>query len=446
VLTTVALLFALAVTAEVRAGGSSRDPLWTKHWTPPNPGTLSSGGHLARSATGDVYSGGEITRLSTGHLNWLVARYTSAGTRKWVRTFAGRFSDAYFHAIAADANGNVILVGGVMTATHAQDWMVVKWSRAGKLLWKRQVDGTAHDVDVAEDVVVGTDGSIYVTGSSTGAGTSQDGLTVKYSPSGHVLWSKVYDGAEHNADAFFAIARDAKNRVYVTGYDYATGRANDCLLIRYSPGGHRDWLRRWGDPAVAKHDVGLDVAVRGSYVAVAGSTMADPATWSQSGLALKYSTAGTLKWHSAFANADPALDALWLFVDIDAKGRVAVGGLADLSPSPYDVAWTTTVYTAAGVAAPVQTLQGDRASGNYINDLRMTAAGTVYETGSLGYTASNCDLYVIALTHDGAPLWGSRINGATSVNDFGFGVVPTSTGVFVGGLMGVDLVLLKYKP
>ena len=442
----VALLVTVAVAAASKAGGVSKSPIWTKRWTPSIGDSLSSGGHLARSATGDVYSGGELTRLGTGHLDWLVARYTSAGKRKWVRTFAGPFSDAYFQAIAADADGNVIVVGGVMTATHAQDWMVVKWSRAGKRLWKRQLDGTAHGVDVARDVVVGTDGSIYVTGSVTGAGTSEDGLTVKYSPGGRVLWSKVHDDAEHNSDGLFAIARDAKNHVYVTGYDYATGRANDCLLIRYSSSGHRDWVRRWGDSLVLKHDAGYDVAVRGSYVAVSGSTMADPATWSQSGLALKYSTAGVLKWERAFSNPDPALDAQWLFVDVDRKGRVAVGGLADLSASPYDLAWTTTVYTAVGVAAPVQKLYGDGASGNYINGLRMTAAGRVYETGGLSYTAGYMDLYVIALRPDGTPLWGSLISGAAGLDDIGHGIVPTATGVFVGGKIDQDLALLKYTP
>ena len=46
-------------------------------------------------------------------------------------------------------------------------------------------------------------------------------------------------------------------------------------------------------------------------------------------------------------------------------------------PAPADNAWVTTVYSSAGTAAPVQKLQGDTVGGNYIVDLRMTAAGRV---------------------------------------------------------------------
>jgi hypothetical protein len=258
-----------------------------------------------------------------------------------------------------------------------------------------------------------------------------------------VLWSRYYDGAEHSADALLAIARDAKNRVYVTGYDYATPRANDCLLVRYSPSGHRDWVRRWGDPVALKHDMGFDVAVRGSYVAVAGMTSGDPVGWETSGLALKYSTAGVLKWARSYANDDPTLNAEWRFAGIDGKGRVAVGGDA-MGAAPGDLSWVTTVYTAGGTSAPVQKLHGDTVGGNYVFDLSMTAAGKVYEAGCLGYAASSLDLYVIALKYDGTPLWGSLINDTVGANDIGCGVVPTSKGVYVGGTMYQDLVLLKY--
>lgn len=440
-----ALLVALAFSAEALAGGTSKPPVWTRHWTPP-AGDRFDGGLLARAATGDLYVGGEVWRGGSTQTDWLVARYSSAGTRRWVHSFAGPSGNDYCAGIAADAHGNVVAVGRVATAAHDADWMVVKWSRAGTRLWKRQIDGTAHGADDAKDVVVATDGSIFVTGTVRRSGTNDDGLTVKYSAGGRVLWSKYYDGAAHGSDALLSMARDAKNRVYVTGYDYAAARANDCLLIRYSPGGHRDWVRRWGDPVGLKHDLGRDVAVRGPYVAVSGTTMSDPVSWVDSGLALKYTTAGTLKWARSYADDDPTLDAQWSHVGIDGKGRVAVGGWAGLSAAPGDGAWATTVYTSGGTSAPVQILHGDAVGGNYLGDLRMTAAGKVYEAGSLGYAAGGLNFYVIALSSGGAPLWGSIIDDPVGANDAGRGIVVTSKAVYVGGVMYQDLVLLKYTP
>jgi hypothetical protein len=294
--------------------------------------------------------------------------------------------------------------------------------------------------------VVGTDGSIYVTGVVRRTGTYDDGLTVKYSAGGRVLWSRYYNGHANGSDNLLAMALDAKNRVYVTGFDYATGRANDCLLIRYSPSGHWDWVRRWGNTTVKGHEIGFDVAVRGSYVAVAGMTTADPVGLAACGLALKYSTAGALKWKRTYTDDDPTLDATWNHVGIDGRGRVAVGGYAAVS-APSDIAWVTTVYSSAGTAASVLKMQGDPSiGGNYVRDLRMTAVGKVYETGCLGYPASSLDMYTIALRYNGTPLWGSIINDTVGANDYGLGIVTTSKAVYVGGTMYQDLVLLKYKP
>ena len=445
VLAAVTLLAAAVFVSTALAGGSSKPPTWTKSWASP-AGDQFEGAQLARSAACDLYVGGDLYRLSASSYDWVVARYTAAGTRKWVRFLAGPSDNDYLNKLAADADGNVIAVGQVSTAAHASDWMVVKWSRSGTLLWKRQIDGTAHSVDIARDVVVAGDGSVFVVGSVNRSGSSTDGLIVKYSPGGHVLWSKYFDDAEHSGDEFFAIARDARNNVYVTGLDYDTDRANDCVLIRYSSGGHRDWIRRWGDATALRHDVGFDVAVRGSYVAVAGQTMHDPASWIYSGMTLKYSTAGVLQWERTYVNDDPAIDAWWRCVGIDSSGRVAVGGQAYVTASPTDLAWTTTVYTADGTIGPVLKLKGDSGATNAITDLSMTAAGTVYETGALYYSASFADLYVIALGSDGAPLWGSVVAGPLGFNDIGGGVVPTSTGVYVGGSMDRNLVLLKYTP
>ena len=447
VVAAVALLVALAFAAEAQAGGSSTPPLWTRHWTPPS-GQRFDGGYLARAATGDLYVGGEITRGASSQTDWLVARFTAAGQRKWVHSFAGPSGDDTFYAIAADAGGNVIAVGSVSTAAHGTDWMVVKWSRAGRRLWKKQIDGTAHGYDSAKDVVVGADGSIYVTGVVRRTSTFDDGLTVKYSAGGRVLWSKYYDGHDHGNDGLLAMALDAKGRVYVTGFDYATGRANDCLLMRYSPSGHWDWVRRWGNTSVLGHEMGFDVAVRGSYVAVAGMTTGDLFSSSATcGLTLKYSTAGTLKWERTSTDDDPTLDAAWEHVGIDGKGRVAVGGYAAVSAAPSDFAWVTTVYSSGGHAAPVMEMQGDpTVGGNYVRDLRMTAVGKVYETGCLGYSLSGLDMYTIALRYDATPLWAGIINDTVGANDYGLGVVTTSKAVYVGGTMYQDLVLLKYKP
>jgi hypothetical protein len=363
-----------------------------------------------------------------------------------VRKLDAPSGDLSVNAVAADAAGNVIVVGSVETTAHARDWLVAKWSRGGKLLWKRQLDGTAHGQDGAKDVAVAADGSIVVVGTLDNAGTNDDGLIVRYSPRGKVLWKRLVDGAEHSSDALLAVALDKAGYAYAAGYDYATARANDALLIRYGPKGHKMWTRRWGDPVALKHDSFSDVAVRGGYVAVAGITENDPAGWENRGLAAKYATAhGALKWVRPSANpTDPAREAEWGFVGIDSKGRVATAGWAATSAVPGEGEWVTTVYSAAGAAGVVQTMQGDLPTGNYPGALLSTAGGTVYVTGCLAYSATSLDLYTMALSSAGVPKWGSLVGDPVGANDLGHGLAATSKAVYVGAAYYQSLALVKY--
>jgi hypothetical protein len=443
-----AVLLTFAVTAAVaQAGGSSRPPVWLHQWAPAGTDSFEGAG-LARAATGDLFVTGNLHNSISGHYEWCVSRYTDSGARKWVRTVATSAGDDSAYAVAADAAGNVIVVGTVATATHDRDWLVAKWSRAGKLLWKRQLDGTAHVLDLAQDVAVAGDGSIVVVGTKGDTASSDDGLIVKYSPAGKVLWQHVYDGAAHGSDAFTAVALDTAGNAYAAGFDYSAARADDGLLIRYSPKGHLLWTRRWGNTVALKHEWFSDVAVRGAYVAVAGITESDPlaSNWESRGLVIKYSTVkGSRQWTRQFVNpTDPLRDADWSLVGIDGKGRVAVAGSCATSAVNGEEAWTTTVYSATATIGPVQIMQGSNAEGNHPAALVSTAGGAVFETGCLAYTGSGQDLYTLALNSAGLPQWGGVVDDANHANDSGCGLVATSKAVYVGASCYRNLALAKY--
>ena len=443
----IALSAGAVMAAVAGAGGSSRPPLWLHQWTPAGADFFVGAG-LARAATGDLFVAGGLHRDASGHYDWCVSRYSGTGSRKWVRTLATPGYDHWAYAVGADAAGNVIVAGTVNTATHNQDWLVAKWSRAGKLLWKRQLDGTAHGVDLANDVAVASDGSIVVVGTTNDTGTYDDGLIVKYSPAGKLLWKHVYDGAAHGSDAFLAVALDTAGNAYAAGDDYSAARADDGLLIRYSPKGRVLWTRRYGNAVALKHERFLDVAVRGSYVAVAGITQSDSvaSNWEDRGLVIKYSTVhGTRQWVRQFVNpTDPLRDADWNLVGIDGKGRVAVAGTCATSAVNGEEAWTTAVYSTAAKMGPVQVMQGTFAQGNSPSALVSTAGGAVFETGCLANTGASEDLYTLALSSGGLLRWLGRVDDTNHANDSGCGLVATSKAVYVGASCYRNLALAKY--
>jgi len=82
--------------------------------------------------------------------------------------------------------------------------------------WVKQYNGTADGYDYAESIVTDDAGNSYVIGSSDSTGLG-DIVTIKYSPSGTMLWVKKYDGTAHGDDRGIAITMDDSSNVYVTG-------------------------------------------------------------------------------------------------------------------------------------------------------------------------------------------------------------------------------------
>ena len=103
-------------------------------------------------------------------------------------------------------------------------------SPANATLWRKRYNGPGSSNDDAYSVAVSPDGSkVFVTGSSTGSGTSGDYATIAYdAASGVRAWSRRYHGPGNEDDTASSVVTDG-TRVYVTGkslgtsgYDYAT--------------------------------------------------------------------------------------------------------------------------------------------------------------------------------------------------------------------------------
>ena len=432
---------------EARAASTGRAPSWQKAWTPPVTASISPGPRLARSATGDLYVAALEYRSQADTYDWVLIRYTNSGVRKWVRRVSGAFNSGSLSGLATDAAGNVVAAGQITAAGQAaDDWLVVKYSRAGKRLWTRRIAGSEPGGDRVFDIAAGPKGSFYVAGYLRRAGHYDDATLVRLSASGRRSWSRYLDGPGHSSDAFTAVAVDAKGRAYVTGYDYELGRANDVIVARYSASGHRDWLRHWGDDVALRHDRGTDIAVRGAVVGVAGSTLAGDVGWTERGLVLAYSTGGHLRWSRVRANDSPSLPASFTLAGVDGTGRVAVAGTwVTWAGQPAPLRWVTTVYGVTGGEGVVQRLWGDVEPYNFPQSLASSANGRVYEAGFVNYAATGRDALVVCLRPGGSVAWSSRVFSAGTGVDSGGDIVTTSKALYVVAMYGPSIRLMKYR-
>ena len=111
----------------------------------------------------------------------------------------------------------------------ADDCLTVKYDSDGSQLWTTRYNGTGDAEDCGNDVVTDGAGNVYVTGRSTGGGTSLDYVTIKYVE---------YDAIRGDANGDELI--DLGDAVYLLNYLFkgdappdplAAGNANCDLVV-----------------------------------------------------------------------------------------------------------------------------------------------------------------------------------------------------------------------
>jgi hypothetical protein len=291
-------LFSLRVT---NSAGTAGGGIYTFTVLPPDPSWQHSMGgamddiphDVAADGNGDVYVVGDSASFGSNG-SAVILKYSMTGALTWVKKWDGPFTDT-FHAVAIDADGNIIAVGGTDSygAGH-DDLLIVKYAPDGTLLSQQTWGGSGHDTatgiavdqdgniyitgwctsfsaygnygvllekydaalafqwawvwgsdqhDYAEDVAVDSTGNVYVTGLSLTYGGN--GIVLKSDPSGtltaQVTWDYLYPGNKH----FYHLAVDAWDNIFVIG-DLPDGDiGNDPVILKYDTALHLAWARQW---------------------------------------------------------------------------------------------------------------------------------------------------------------------------------------------------------
>jgi hypothetical protein len=180
--------------------------------------------------------------LAVGDDYITVAYDAVTGRRRWMSNYDGPDHDcdqAYGIAIAPDGS-TVFVTGSSFSLTSDSDAATVAYGTAdGTELWSARFDGPDHLYDTGDSLVVSPDGdSLYVAGTSTGAATDYDFMTLFYEVStGGLLRAERYDGPGHGFDAPNAIAMHPSGRaIYVTGGSTGSNLDPDFATVVYRTG------------------------------------------------------------------------------------------------------------------------------------------------------------------------------------------------------------------
>ena len=245
-----------------------------------------------------------------------IAKYTPEGDLNWVKQLNSSNSASNDVASGVDisADGSAIYVvgttqGNLNGQSHigGRDAWIAKYDLTGTVAWTRLL-GTVVD-ERATAVKVGTDGFIYVTGSTDGnldnkTNTGQtDTFIAKYNSAGNKEWVSLLGSS--GVDVGYSISSSPEGSVYIAGITTqsispVTGFGSvDAFLVKYNSNGSRSWVRQLGTERV---DQAFAVTTSSDgFIYVAGETQGNlhgelnPSTFGSSFIS-KYNAQGTREW------------------------------------------------------------------------------------------------------------------------------------------------------
>jgi Beta-propeller repeat len=330
---------------------SNGDQQWAQRYNGPGNGYDAPYG-IALDGSGNVYVTGTSAGDGTG-FDYTTVKYNNGGQQQWAKSYngTGNSYDAAV-ALAVDGSGNVCVTGLSTAQNGLGDCVTIKYDTDGNEQWAKTYDGQANGNDYGNSVTVDGSGNVYVTGSSAGAKTGQDYLTIKYDSSGQQLWASTYSSPGSNWDEGRSVGLDGTGNVYVTGVlEYSEGKSStdDWGTIKYDSSGDEQWVQTFNGPAnIADEAWSITVDLNGNSYVVGyshGLTSGSDLT------SIKYDTDGVQQWVQAYDGPAHGTDS-GFDIALDSQGNVYAAGATG---SGIAIDYATIKYSQAPSPTPTPT-------------------------------------------------------------------------------------------
>jgi len=335
---------------------------------------------------GNVYVTGYSAGSGTAY-DYATVKYGASGTEQWVTRYNGPGNNwDWAYAIAVDNGGNVYVTGHSEGSGTFQDYATVKYDSAGTVGWVARYNGPADSIDCATTIAVDDAGNVYVTGYSEGSGTGQDYATVKYNSSGVEQWVARYDGPASGMDRAAALAIDNVGNVYITGRSTGSGTSNDYATVKYNSDGVEQWVRRYNAPG-NNSDRASAIAVDGAgNVYVTGGSVST--TTDNDYATVMYNSSGVEQWVARYDGPNNDFD--WPYaIALDGFGNTYVTG-GSYGIGTYED-FATVKYDPSGIEHWVERYNGPANHWDVARAMFVDGTGNVYVTGYSGGSGTGDD-------------------------------------------------------
>jgi hypothetical protein len=149
-------------------------------------------------------------------LDVLLLKLNASLQLQWARTWDGPANAPYSQDSAVqlllDTEHNPVLLVHAVMADNQPDYMVIKYSPSGTILW--QTNWGTRAGDSPRKMVMDVNGDLYVTGSTTRTTLVYGTIKLRGSD-GQLLWEQIDSQAAR--DIGRSLALDSQGAVYITG-------------------------------------------------------------------------------------------------------------------------------------------------------------------------------------------------------------------------------------
>ncbi|MCD6589082.1 MAG: SBBP repeat-containing protein [Candidatus Fermentibacteraceae bacterium] len=365
----------------------------------------------------------------------------------WASIYNGPMYSGTAAAIALDEEGNVYVTGKSTGDGTSTDFATIKYNSVGVEQWVARYSSSGFRHDEAVAICLDSSGNVYVTGFSSGAG--KDYTTIKYNSSGIEQWVSHYSGQGNETDEPSAICVDVCGNVYVTGSSNQSGSNADYATVKYNPDGIEQWVAYYNHSGNRNdHAEGIALDSDG-YIYVTGRSINFNTQGTYDFATIKYTPAGVEEWVSRYDSPGMYSDDYSRAIDLDATGNVYVIGNTPF----YDqgINYTLVKYDASGVEQWVSSYNGPYSHDDYPSALALDDSGNVYVTGRSSGNGTASDYATVKYNSSGVEQWVARYNGSANGSDCAtdlsldiYGNVYV-TGTSIGNGTHIDYCTIKYN-
>src|SRR5437667_296105 len=272
--------------------------------------------------------------------------------------------------------------------------------------WVVRYNGPGNGEDDATAIAIDGKGNVYVTGTSQGSGTGYDFATIKYDSNGQKQWVARYNGPANLDDSAKAAVVDGAGNVYVTGSSTGAGSGLDCVTVKYDSAGQQQWVARDAGFHLGSEAHAITVDASGNIYVTGGSGFIDSGL---DYLTIKYNSAGQKLWGRRYSGGYAFGEDIATAIAVDGLGNVYVTGTSFVPATGFDYA--TVKYDSSGGDGWSVRYNGPANGEDDASSIAIDNSGNIYVTGQSAGSGTGPDYATIKYEASGNQLWVARYNG-----------------------------------